>query len=57
MSKKHNTKHNRSRSNYPSRLQARGASASSVRMPFIDRKGNKHSSAESLTKKGASEDA
>ena len=37
MSRKHNTHHSRSRSNYPDRLKARGISSRSVRMiDFIE---------------------
>lgn len=35
MARKHNTKHNRSRSNYPERLQRRGETSKSVRMPTL----------------------
>jgi hypothetical protein len=42
MSRKHNTKHLRSPSNYWRRLQDRGESSASVRMPFIDGRGRKH---------------
>lgn len=55
MSRKHNAKHNRSVSNYPARLAARGLSSAQVRMPFIDRKGGKHASMESILKKTARE--
>ena len=36
MARKHNTKHNRSRSHYPDRLKRRGLSSASVRMPDLD---------------------
>jgi len=42
MSRKHNTKHQRSVSNYPARLRARGETPASVRMPFIDKYGRHH---------------
>jgi hypothetical protein len=48
MARKHNAKHNRSVSGYPSRLAARGLSPAQVRMPFIDRKGRKHQSMDAL---------
>lgn len=35
MARKHNTKHNRSQSNYPARLRARGLTSVSVRMPSL----------------------
>jgi hypothetical protein len=34
VSRKHNTKHHRSRSHYPDRLRRRGVSSAAVRMPF-----------------------
>jgi hypothetical protein len=36
MARKHNTKHSRTRSHYPERLQRRGVSSASVRMPDLD---------------------
>lgn len=42
MARKHNTRHNRSRSRYPERLAARGETTATVRMPFIDGRGRKH---------------
>lgn len=36
MSRKHNTKHNRKRSNYPLRLKKRGVSSASVRMDDLE---------------------
>lgn len=61
MSKHHNTKHRRGRSNYPARLEARGettrvntnyrgADNQPVRMPFFDADGRKVSSAASIGK-------
>ena len=35
MARKHNTKHRRSRSNYPERLKKRGETSRSVRMPTL----------------------
>lgn len=35
MARKHNTRHDRSPSQYPARLRDRGTSSSAVRMPFI----------------------
>jgi predicted GTPase len=51
MTRKHNTKHRRSVSNYAARLAARGLSSAQVRMPFIDRRGHKHQSAEAFLKR------
>lgn len=48
MSKKHNVRKSGSRSRYPERLAARGISSSSVRMPFLDRRGRKHDSMEQM---------
>lgn len=36
MSRKHNTKHFRKRSNYPARLRKRGVTGAQVRMPSLD---------------------
>lgn len=36
MSRKHNVKHNRSKSRYPDRLRARGVTGASVRMPTVE---------------------
>lgn len=51
MSRKHNTKHFRSASNYPARLAARGESSASVRMMFFDRKGRAHDTIEIATRR------
>lgn len=56
MSRKHNTKHFRSASNYPARLAARGESSASVRMLFFDHKGRAHDTIEVATRRDA-EDA
>lgn len=49
MSKKHNTKHDRrGPSLYPERLLARGESSASVRMPFFDSAGRKHSTSDGV---------
>lgn len=58
MSSKHHRRHNRSRSNYPARLAARGESSATVRMPFIARTGHKFPTAEAMLKsrKGESDD-
>lgn len=52
MSTKHNVKKNRSKSNYPSRLADRRESSATVRMPFIDRNGRRHDTAEMLHRVG-----
>lgn len=52
MSRKHNTKHQRSPSRYTDRLAARGETSAMVRMPFIDRRGRKHPTADALLRKG-----
>lgn len=56
MARKHNTKHNRSNSGYTDRLQARGETSATVRMPFIDRRGKKHSTLDAMLKRSHNED-
>ena len=48
MARKHNARHNRSRSRYPERLADRGVSGAQVRMPFIGRHGHVYETAKEL---------
>ena len=41
MARKHNTRHNRGRSNYPRRLATRGETNTSVRQGFYDAQGKR----------------
>lgn len=56
MSRKHNSKHHRSPSQYPERLAARGESSATVRMPFIDRKGRKYPTVDAYLRRNRDED-
>lgn len=47
---KHHSKHNRSASQYPERLDARGISSAQARMPFFDSKGRKHNTMEAANR-------
>lgn len=53
MSKKHNAKHlSRGNSHYPERLEARGESSATVRMPFYDKDGKAHGTLDAAKRRG-----